>query len=65
MLANHRGQGIGRAVVSAVTAAVLARGIIPFYGAAVSNLASRGTALGLGYWPAWTVLFVRDRPPVA
>jgi GNAT superfamily N-acetyltransferase len=65
VVAEARGQGIGRAVVSEVTAAVLARGIVPFYGAAVSNLASRATALSLGYWPAWTALYARDRPPVA
>lgn len=48
--------GIGRALVSALTARILDEGRVPFYTAAASNIASRGLALGLGYWPAWTAL---------
>lgn len=59
---DERRGGIGRAVVSRVTELVLARGKVPYYATAVSNIASRSVAIGLGYWPAWTEMFVRDRP---
>lgn len=51
-----QGAGIGRALVSGLTARILEEGRVPFYTAAASNIASRGLALGLGYWPAWTAL---------
>ena len=35
-------------------------GGVPYYTAAASNIASRSTALGLGFWPAWTDLYVTD-----
>ena len=56
-----RGQGIGRALVSALTETVLDRGRVPYYSTAVSNIRSRNVAISLGYWPAWTELYVRDR----
>lgn len=58
----ERRTGIGRALVSRVTSAVLDRGKIPYYSSAVSNIASRSLAIGLGYWPAWTEVYVRDAP---
>lgn len=51
-----QGAGIGRALVSGLTARLLDAGTVPFYTAAASNIASRSLALGLGYWPAWTAL---------
>lgn len=51
-----QGTGIGRALVSGLTARLLDAGTVPFYTAAASNIASRSVALGLGYWPAWTAL---------
>jgi GNAT superfamily N-acetyltransferase len=51
-----QGSGIGRALVSGLTARILAEGRVPFYTAAASNIASCSLALGLGYWPAWTAL---------
>ena len=51
-----QGAGIGRALVSGLTARLLDAGTVPFYTAAASNIASRNLALGLGYWPAWTDL---------
>jgi hypothetical protein len=30
-------------------------------GARAANLRSRALATGLGYWPAWTDLYARDR----
>jgi GNAT superfamily N-acetyltransferase len=56
-----RGAGIARALVGQLTGALLEADQIPYYSAAVSNIASRAVALGLGYWPAWTDLYVKDR----
>ena len=56
-----RGGGIGRALVSRLTALILDSGRVPYYSTAVSNIRSRAVALSLGYWPAWTELYVRDR----
>ncbi len=52
----EQGAGIGRALVSRLTARILKDGMVPFYTAAASNIASCSLALGLGYWPAWTAL---------
>lgn len=57
----ERGKGIGRALVSRLTEIILQKGKIPYYSAAVSNIHSRAIATGLGYWPIWTELYVRDR----
>jgi GNAT superfamily N-acetyltransferase len=56
-----RGGGIGRALVSRLTELILDSGRIPYYSTAVSNIRSRAVALNLGYWPAWTELYARDR----
>lgn len=56
-----RGQGIGRALVSALTETILDRGLVPSYSAATSNIRSRNLAISLGYWPAWTEMYVLDR----
>jgi GNAT superfamily N-acetyltransferase len=56
-----RGSGIGRALVSRLTELILDSGRIPYYSTAVSNIRSRAVALSLGYWPAWTELYARDR----
>ena len=65
VLEPERRAGIGRAVVGRVTSAVLDRGKVPYYSTAVSNIASRSIAIDLGYWPAWTEVFVRDGVPNA
>jgi GNAT superfamily N-acetyltransferase len=56
-----RGGGIGRALVSRLSKHILDSGRVPYYSTAVSNIRSRAVALSLGYWPAWTELYVRDR----
>lgn len=58
---SARGAGLGRALVGRLTELAFRRGIVPFYAAAVSNVRSHGLAVGLGYWPAWSELDVRDR----
>jgi GNAT superfamily N-acetyltransferase len=57
-----RGAGIGRALVGRLTALIFDRGRIPYYATAVSNLRSASVALSLGYFPAWTDLYVKDLP---
>jgi predicted GNAT family acetyltransferase len=60
VLPEERQHGIGRALVSRLTEAVLETGRIPCYSTAVSNIASRSLALRLGYWPAWTELYALE-----
>jgi predicted GNAT family acetyltransferase len=56
----YQGQGIGKALVSRVTAAILAAGKVPYYCTWVGNVLSSNTALSLGYRLAWTEVYVRD-----
>ena len=58
---EYRGRGIGAAVVSSATRAVLASGAIPYYSTSPANVASRNVALNVGYWPAWVELYARER----
>jgi predicted GNAT family acetyltransferase len=55
--AEYRGRGIGKALVSHLTAAVLAEGSVPYYSTKVSNVPSSNVALGVGYWLAWTEVY--------
>jgi hypothetical protein len=61
VVAAARGGGIGRALVGRLTEAVFEHGRVPYYSTTIANLHSRSLATGLGYWPAWTDLYVRDR----
>lgn len=61
VVATERGGGIGRALVGRLTEAVFDQGRVPYYSTTVANLRSRDLALGLGYWPAWTELYAKDR----
>jgi GNAT superfamily N-acetyltransferase len=54
VLAPWRGRGIGRAVVSRLTEAILIAGMVPYYSHSVSNVPSATLATSLGFWPAWT-----------
>lgn len=58
--APERGAGVGRALVGALTAAIISAGKVPYYSTAVANLRSAAVAINLGYWPAWTEVFARD-----
>lgn len=55
-----RDAGIGRALVSRLTEAVIHAGRVPYYSAAISNVRSLAVASGLGYWPLWSQLYARD-----
>ncbi|CAN5655860.1 hypothetical protein BH09CHL1_BH09CHL1_28400 [soil metagenome] len=57
---SAQGTGIGRAVVSRLTEAIFDAGVVPYYSTATTNIASRNLAQGLGFWPAWTEIFVTD-----
>ncbi len=56
VLPGARRRGAGAAVVSALAKEIVARGKIPFYCAAWSNLRSVKTALKCGFEPAWVQL---------
>lgn len=50
------GKGLGQAVVGNLASELLNRGKVPFYGTAISHLASQRVALGAGMRPAFTEL---------
>lgn len=58
---THQRRGVGRALVSRVTEEVLRAGMLPYYSTTTANIRSRAVAVSLGYWPAWTELYVRKR----
>lgn len=58
---DFRGRGIARALVGRLTAAIHDANAVPYYSTWVSNLRSQSVALSLGFWPAWTEVYVRDR----
>ncbi|MGH2549086.1 MAG: GNAT family N-acetyltransferase, partial [Thermomicrobiales bacterium] len=57
---SERGSGIGRAVVSRLTEAIFNAGVVPYYSTATTNIASRNLAQSLGFWPAWTEIYITD-----
>jgi len=60
VVSEARQKGIGRQIVSRLTAAILERDDVPYYTTSTANIPSRSLAVGLGFWPAWTDLFVAD-----
>lgn len=50
------GRGIGKGLVTLLKNAVLKEGILPFYGTALSHIASQRVAIGAGFVPAWAEL---------
>jgi GNAT superfamily N-acetyltransferase len=58
---SARGAGLGRALVGRLTELAFRQGKIPYYSAAVSNIRSNALAVSLGYWPAWSEMYARDR----
>jgi GNAT superfamily N-acetyltransferase len=51
VVADRQGEGLGRAVVSALAREILDRGAVPFYGCNPSNIRSMRTALSVGFVP--------------
>ena len=59
VLPEYRGRGLAKAVTSRLAQEVFARGKVPFYCAAWSNLPSVRNALSCGFRPAWVQLTAR------
>ena len=56
---DMRGRGLGSMVVTLLKNEVMRRGRLPFYGTAMSHIASQRTALRAGFVPAWTELYAK------
>lgn len=56
---DMRGRGLGSMVVLLLKNEVMRRGRLPFYGTAMSHIASQRTALRAGFGPAWTELYAK------
>lgn len=50
------GRGIATALVALLGDALLARGVVPFYGTAASHIISQRVAVAAGFLPAWAEL---------
>ena len=61
VLPAYRRQGIASALTAGLAAEILARGKVPFYCAAWSNLPSVRNAIRCGFRPAWAELTVKSR----
>jgi GNAT superfamily N-acetyltransferase len=57
----YRGKGIATILTKILTSEILKQGIVPFYGTAWSNIASKNTAINSGYKAAWVELAAVDR----
>ncbi len=57
VLADYRGCGVAAYLVNTLTLATIARGCIPYYGTASSNIASQRVAHRAGYLPAWVCAY--------
>lgn len=63
-----RGQHIGSHLVALLKNELLRRGILPFYGTALSHIASQNVARCAGFYPAWAELIAQpgsNVPPQA
>jgi hypothetical protein len=59
-LPKYRSRGAAKASVAALTEILLSKSILPYYSARFHNIASRMTALAVGYFPAWVELYSRE-----
>ena len=59
VLPAYRRQGIASALTSRLAAEILARGKVPFYCCAWSNIKSARNAIKSGFRPAWAELTVK------
>lgn len=53
---EERGRGLAKALVALLKNEILRRGVLPFYGTAMSHIASQRVAIGAGFVPAWAEL---------
>ena len=61
-LPEARRQGAAGMLVGLIRNEILRRGALPFYGTALSHIASQKTALKAGFRPAWAELVVEKIP---
>ena len=61
VMPEAEGHGIAKTLVTLLKDEILRRGILPFYGTAISHLASQSVALGSGFRPAWIELAAAKR----
>lgn len=57
VMAESEGMGIGSMLVELLKNKILDLGRIPFYGTAMSHIASQKVALKAGFYPAWAELY--------
>ncbi len=53
---DQAGSGVGTMLVTLLKNEMIERGILPYYGTALSHLASQRVALGAGFLPTWVEL---------
>ena len=59
VLPQYRRQGIASALTSSLAREIFARGKVPFYCSAWSNMRSAGNAVKSGFIPAWAEMTVK------
>jgi len=59
VLEQSRRQGIGKALLTRLTQAVLDAERLPYYSTVSSNIASRALAINVGYRPVWIEMYAR------
>ena len=64
VLPEARGRHTGAMLVSLLADRVLKEGRLPFYGTAMSHIASQRVALRAGFQPAWAELVCESTHPV-
>ena len=63
VMPGAEGRGIGTLLVALLKNEILRRGRLPFYGTAMSHIASQRVALGAGFVPSWTELYCERVKP--
>jgi GNAT superfamily N-acetyltransferase len=60
VIPDYRKKGVASVLTKVITNEILKQGIVPFYGTAWSNIASKNTAINSGYKAAWVELAAID-----
>lgn len=60
VISEYRGKGVASVLTKVLTDEILKQKIVPFYGTAWSNIASKNTAVNSGYKAAWVELAAID-----
>ena len=64
VLPDYRKQGVGSALTSRLAVEILARGKVPFYCSAWSNIRSVRNAIQCGFLPVWAEMTVKPTAAV-